>query len=193
MKISSKTPSTVQRITVNLAPADIRKAGPSFGLPIALGILVASGQLSGENAEGAIFVGELSLDGTVRPVTGALPIAIGARDRGIKRLCVPTANAREAARVSDLDVFPVATLSDVVRGLELPETLTPQPRDTSLLDGDGSNYLHDFADVKGTVSVSFVVSVSASRMVSCEVWGDYSASAFRDTMWLALEKQYTGQ
>src|SRR5580658_1861616 len=87
------------------------QAGPSFDLPIALGILVASGQLTGENLEGAVFVGELSLDGGVRPVTGALPIAIGARDRGIKRLYVPSANAREAAIVSDVDVFPVATLS----------------------------------------------------------------------------------
>lgn len=112
------------------------------------GILVASGQLTGENLEGAIFVGELSLDGAVRPVTGALPIAIGARDRGIKRLYVPSANAREAAIVSDIDVFPVAALSDVVRALELPDTLEPQPRDASLLDGHASHYQHDFADVK---------------------------------------------
>src|SRR5277367_1880765 len=101
---------TVKRITVNLAPADVRKAGPSFDLPIAVGLLVATGQLSGENLEGAILVGELSLDGGVRPVTGALPIAIGARERKITRLYVPAGNAREAAIVGDVDVFPVATL-----------------------------------------------------------------------------------
>ena len=96
-----------KRVTVNLAPADVRKAGPSFDLPIAVGLLVATGQLSGENLEGAILVGELSLDGGVRPVTGALPIAIGARERKITRLYVPAANAREAAIVSDIDVFAV--------------------------------------------------------------------------------------
>ncbi len=151
-----------KRITVNLAPADVRKAGPSFDLPIALGILAASGQLSAENIEGAIFIGELSLDGVVRPVTGVLPIAISARDRGIKRLYVPTANAREAAIVNDIDVFPVATLSDVVRGLELPETLEPQPRDTSLLDGEDSLYQYDFSDVKGHAAVKRALEVAAA-------------------------------
>src|SRR5208282_3345709 len=98
-----------KRVTVNLAPADVRKAGPSFDLPIAVGLLVATGQVSAENLDGAILIGELSLDGTVRPVTGVLPIAIAARDRKIRRIYVPSANAKEAAIVGDVDVYPITT------------------------------------------------------------------------------------
>ena len=118
-----------KRITVNLAPADVRKAGPSFDLPIALGMLGASGQLSGECTQGAAFVGELSLDGTVRPINGALPIAIGARERGVARLYVPAANAREAAIVGGVDVYGVNSLSELIQMLEMPETARPEPRD----------------------------------------------------------------
>src|SRR5450432_3269678 len=78
-----------KRVTINLAPADVRKAGPSFDLPIAIGILAATGQIPAENLEEAILLGELSLDGSVRAVTGALPVAIGARERGQKRLYLP--------------------------------------------------------------------------------------------------------
>ena len=122
-----------KRVTINLAPADVRKAGPSFDLPIALGILIATGQVSGEHLEGALVTGELSLDGSVRPITGALPIAIGARERGLRRLFLPAANGREAAIVSDVDVHPVSTLSEIVRALALPETLPPLPHDETLL------------------------------------------------------------
>src|SRR5579871_2122558 len=108
-----------KRVTVNLAPADVRKAGPSFDLPIAIGLLVATGQLSGEHLDGALLVGELSLDGGVRPVTGALPIALGARERRQHRLYIPAANAREAAIVEEVDVYPVATLAECVRALAL--------------------------------------------------------------------------
>jgi magnesium chelatase family protein len=72
-----------KRCTVNLAPADVKKAGPSFDLPIAVGLLVATGQITDDNLDGSLIVGELSLDGAVRPVTGALPVAIGAHERGI--------------------------------------------------------------------------------------------------------------
>src|SRR5207302_8149367 len=108
-----------KRVTVNLAPADVRKAGPSFDLPIAVGILVATGQVSGEFLDGAIVTGELSLDGGVRPITGALPIAIGAREHGVRRLFLPAANGREAAIVADVDVLPVATLAEIVRALAM--------------------------------------------------------------------------
>src|SRR5579862_460316 len=88
-----------RRITINLAPADVKKEGPSFDLPIAVGILVASGQLSGELLDSTLITGELSLDGGVRSVAGVLPIALKARQDGIKRLLVPTWNTREAAIV----------------------------------------------------------------------------------------------
>lgn len=151
-----------KRVTVNLAPADVRKAGPSFDLPIAVGILVATGQLSGENLEGALLAGELSLDGGVRPIAGVLPVAIGARERRQTRLYVPAANAREAAVVSGVDVYPVGTLSEVVRALSMPETLDPLPCDVSLLDPDAPLYQHDFADVKGHSTVKRALEVAAA-------------------------------
>jgi magnesium chelatase family protein len=122
-----------KRVNINLAPADVRKAGPSFDLPIAGGILVATGQVSGELLEDAIVTGELSLDGSVRPITGALPIAIGARERGRRRLFLPAANGCEAAIVSDVDVYPVATLAEIVRALAMPETHLPLPHDITML------------------------------------------------------------
>ncbi len=151
-----------KRITVNLAPADVRKAGPAFDLPIALGLLVASGQMSGENLEGAVVLGEMSLDGLVRPITGVLPAAIGARDRGIKRLFVPAANVREAAIVSDIDVYGVTSLGEIVRGLEMPELMEPHPRSTSILDVENAPFLHDFSDVKGHAAVKRALEVAAA-------------------------------
>ncbi|MCV4697191.1 magnesium chelatase, partial [Escherichia coli] len=96
------------KVTINLAPADVRKEGASFDLPIALGILGAAGDLgAAENLKNAMAVGELSLDGRIRPIRGALSIALAARDNGIGRILVPEENAREAAVVQGIDVFPV--------------------------------------------------------------------------------------
>lgn len=116
--------------------------------------MAATGQVSGEVLEGAIFIGELSLDGAVRPVNGALPIAVGTRERGIRKRYIPVANAREAAIVSDLDVFPVSSLADVVRRLE--------PRDTSLLDGAEAAYQPDFAEPKGYASARLAFGAAAT-------------------------------
>ena len=155
-------PATVKRITINLAPADVRKAGPSFDLPIAIGILVATGQVSGECLEDALVVGELSLDGSVRPVTGALSVAIGARERGQRRLFLPAANGREAAIVCGIDVFAVSTLAEIVRALAMPETLPPLPHDATLLEPGEAQMLHDFADVKGHAGVKRALEVAAA-------------------------------
>jgi magnesium chelatase family protein len=151
-----------KRVLINLAPADVRKAGPSFDLPIALGLLVATGQLPGEHLEGALLVGELSLDGSLRPVTGALPIALSARQRGQTRLYVPAPNARECAIVAGLDVFPIGTLAEAARALALPETLDPLPGDASLLTPEASPYAQDFADVKGHAHVKRALEVAAA-------------------------------
>ena len=151
-----------KRVTINLAPADVRKAGPSFDLPIAIGLLVATGQLSGENLDGTLLIGELSLDGGVRAVTGALPVAIGMRDRCETRLYLPAGNAREAAVVEGLDVFPVGTLAEVARALAMPETLDPLPHDLSLLTASAGQYKHDFADVKGHATVKRALEVAAA-------------------------------
>jgi magnesium chelatase family protein len=101
-------------ITVNLAPADVRKEGPSFDLPVALGPMAATSQVCSERLADLIIVGELSLDGSVRPVSGVLPIAIGAQQSGKRGIIVPSGNAREAAVVAGVDVYPVSTLLEAV-------------------------------------------------------------------------------
>src|SRR2546423_4401093 len=106
-----------RRITVNLAPADVRKEGTAFDLPIAIGILVATGQLNPAAAENRIFVGELGLDGGLRPIRGALSIARHALRAGISMLVLPAANVAEAARVSALQLSSPRALSDLVREL----------------------------------------------------------------------------
>jgi magnesium chelatase family protein len=140
-----KVPLT--RVVVNLAPGDLRKEGASFDLPIALGMLVASGQLAASSLEGVWSVGELGLDGQLRPVRGVLSLAMAARACGARALLVPEANGPEAALVDGLRVWPAAQLSDVVallRGqLEAPARPSPLPgplgRDPEL----------DLADVQG--------------------------------------------
>src|SRR5919205_83580 len=103
------------QITINLAPADIKKEGSGFDLPMALGIVGAYGGLTKKEIPDCLFVGELSLDGGVRGVRGALPIAIEARQRKISRIVVPELNAREAAMVGGVEVFPVRSLIDVIQ------------------------------------------------------------------------------
>src|SRR4028118_2257521 len=103
------------RIVVNLAPADIKKSGTAFDLPIAIGVLAASEQMKKREAlEKYVIMGELSLDGTVRPIKGALPIAIQARKENFKGLIVPKQNAREAAMVNNLEVYGVEHITDVI-------------------------------------------------------------------------------
>jgi len=118
------------RIIVNLAPADLRKEGPLYDLPIALGILAASGQLSLEGLENSIVLGELSLDGRVRRVNGVLPMMIDARARGVRRAFVPAENGEEAAYIRGLEVIPVGSLRQMVallRGEETAEAVRPHP------------------------------------------------------------------
>src|SRR5580658_10877565 len=101
------------RITINLAPADIKKAGSGFDLPIAIGILGAYGGLHTKDISDFLLVGELGLDGSLRAVQGMLPIAVAARAKGIRNLVIPAGNAREAAVVEGVDVYPVHTLLEV--------------------------------------------------------------------------------
>src|SRR5579864_4963680 len=107
-------------VTVNLAPADIRKEGSAFDLPMALGILGCQGGFFGKKLDGFVFLGELSLDGSLRPVRGALSAAIAARDRKIRNVVVPESNAREAAVVEGVDVYAVRTLPQTVDLINSP-------------------------------------------------------------------------
>ncbi|MEP6756349.1 MAG: YifB family Mg chelatase-like AAA ATPase [Chthonomonadales bacterium] len=151
-----------RRITINLAPADIRKEGPSFDLPIAVGIMVASEQLTSNILAETVIVGELSLDGSVRSVNGVLPIALAAKTHGFKRIIVPEANVQEAAIVGDLLVYPVKNIQDVAQVLHLPDTRKPVSHDPATLMLDEPTYALDFADVKGQENVKRALEVAAA-------------------------------
>ncbi len=110
----------IRRITINLAPADVRKAGSAFDLPIALGVLAANGVIAGREIEGIVHVGELSLDGTIHPARGVLPIAAAARRDGARALLLPAANLAEASVVSGLRLLPVQTLTEAVDRMNQP-------------------------------------------------------------------------
>jgi magnesium chelatase family protein len=150
-----------QRVTVNLAPASIRKEGPAYDLPIAVGVLIAGGQLQPEVVEGTLIVGELSLDGSVRHVRGVLPMAALARDQKFKRILVPVEDAREAALVPDVEVIPIKTLNELVNHLngavKIAPTVVAIDEAKDQLDG-----VTDFRDVKGQEHVKRALEVAAA-------------------------------
>jgi magnesium chelatase family protein len=140
-------PPTV--ITINLAPADIRKEGSGFDLPMALGILGAYGGLNKKEMSDCLFVGELSLDGGLRGVRGALPIAVEARGKKIARLVVPEINAREAAMVGGVEVYPVRSLLDVIHFVNTGNSIEPLKVDGGALLRSAQHSAVDFKDVRG--------------------------------------------
>ncbi|HNS52628.1 MAG TPA: YifB family Mg chelatase-like AAA ATPase [Anaerolineae bacterium] len=147
------------RLTVNLAPADLRKEGPAYDLPMAMGILLATEQVKGDLSKAGL-VGELSLDGEVRSVTGILPMAAAAAELGLSTVYVPVANAAEAALVEGLDVIPVASLASLVGHLH---GYTPiQPYQAPAVDASAPLYAVDFRDVKGQEHVKRALEVSAA-------------------------------
>jgi len=139
----------ITSITINLAPADIRKEGSGFDLPMALGILGAYGGLNPKSIDDCLFVGELSLDGGVRGVRGALPIAVEARTRKIAKLVVPEINAREAAMVGGVDVYPMRSLLDVIHFINSANSIQPLKVDREAILNQSQHALVDFKDVRG--------------------------------------------
>jgi magnesium chelatase family protein len=151
-----------KRITVNLAPADIRKAGPSYDLPIAVGVLIASEQVWPQAVEDALFAGELSLDGSVRHVNGVLPIAALAHQQSIHRLFVPAADTPEAALIHGLEVIPVEHLSELAAHLQGLRTIPPYEPDLDSASLPSPSYAADFAEIKGQEHVKRALEVSAA-------------------------------
>jgi len=149
-------------ITINLAPADIRKEGSGFDLPMALGILGAYGGLNKKEVPDCLFVGELSLDGGIRGVRGALPIAIEARGRKISRLVVPELNAREAAMVGGVEVYPVKSLLDVIRFVNTGNGIVPFKVDGQNLLSEAAHFAVDFKDVRGQPTAKRALEVACA-------------------------------
>jgi magnesium chelatase family protein len=149
------------RTVINLAPADLRKDAGAFDLPISIGLLVSMRQIEADKLDTFAVVGELALDGTVRPILGALSMAMEARARGLKRLIVPTANAREAAVVGEVEVFGVGSLAEavgVVTGQAPIDPVSPATDEMERLN----KYAIDFADVKGQEFAKRALTVAAS-------------------------------
>ncbi|KIO74810.1 magnesium chelatase [Pedobacter lusitanus] len=152
-----------QKIVVNLSPADIRKEGTSYDLPIAVGILAASGQLSAERVKDFVIAGELSLDGGIQPVKGALPISIQTRKAGFTGFILPKDNSREAAVVEDLLIYGMHHLTDLVSFFN--ETAVFEPIMVNTKEEFSKNtslYDHDFSDVKGQESIKRALEIAAA-------------------------------
>lgn len=152
-----------KKITINMAPADLRKEGSAYDLTLAVGILAASNQIQAENLEEYIIMGELSLDGSLQPIKGALPIAVKAREEGFKHFILPTQNAREAAIVDNLEVFGVDNIKQVIdyfdKGVALDQTLI-NTRDEFYKNLEFPEF--DFSDVKGQESIKRCMEIAAA-------------------------------
>jgi len=152
-----------KKITINMAPADLRKEGSAYDLTLAIGILVASGQLQSDETDRYIIMGELSLDGSLQPIRGALPIAIKAKEEGFKGFFLPKQNVKEAAIVSDLEVYGVENVQEVIDFFEGKGNIQPAVFDTrsefyKTLDFPES----DFSDVKGQESIKRCMEIAAA-------------------------------
>ena len=152
-----------KKIVVNLAPANTRKEGSLFDLPIAIGILTNFGKIKKQNLEDTVFVGELSLDGKINKAKGVLPICIEAKKIGIKRIILPRENAKEAAIVKELEVIGVSTLDQLVDYLNEELLIESTRTNIEELWNKEQKYDVDFSEVKGQENVKRAIEVAAAR------------------------------
>jgi len=152
-----------KKITINMAPADIRKEGSAYDLPLAIGILAASQQIKSEKVNDYLIMGELSLDGSLQPIKGALPIAVKAREAGFKGIILPKQNAREAAIVNNLEVLGVENILEVINFFDGKQVIAPTLIDTraEFLAGLNNN-IADFSDVKGQENIKRALEIAAA-------------------------------
>jgi magnesium chelatase family protein len=152
----------LKRITINLAPADIRKEGSAFDLPIAIGILAAHGQIRSAMLDQFIILGELALDGSLRPITGALSISVKAKSENLRGIILPAENAGEAAMTEGLQVFPVRSLLEAVALLRGESKIPPYHVNLDELFDSASHYHVDFQDVKGQEHAKRALEIAAA-------------------------------
>ena len=154
-----------KKIIVNLAPANIRKEGSMFDLPMAVGVLIATENIKNKNLQtildSTIFIGELSLDGTLNKLSGILPICIEAKKLGIKQIVLPKENAKEASIIGGLTVLPANTLQDVISFLNNDSIISPEFNNSNS-EKNNVEYDIDFADVKGQENVKRAMEISAA-------------------------------
>ena len=170
-----------RKIVVNLAPANTKKEGSIFDLPIAVGILIANGFIYKANLTDTIFIGELSLDGSICPIKGILPICIEAKRLGMKRILLPIANAKEASIMDELEIIPVSNLNEIIDYLNGHFIISPEPT-SHFISNTNTTYKFDFSEVKGQENVKRALEISAAGGHNCLLirkswfWKNYVSS-----------------
>lgn len=152
-----------KKVVINLAPADLKKNGTNFDLPIAVGILAEEEVIDSEKIKGYAFIGELSLDGKIRGVSGVLPIILGLKTTGVKNVIVPSVNVNEAALVDEINIYGAEYLTDVVNHfIETPLKITKIDINSYLTNSGGNEYIYDFKDVKGQKKAKKALEIAAA-------------------------------